>query len=409
LLHPFFWLPAAQLTIHHPEQGTLAIERTPWGHKIRLAARAEHTPRIETEILLPEDVKRIELCNVVEVELLYAKQASYFAFPWALERPTFRYDIANGFVDPSKDLLEGACSDWFSLQQAVNVQDSAMSIDLAVADSPLVCLGDINRGSWRRQFTNSSSTIFSYLMNNYWSSKYAGQKTWELTNRYAITSGTRFEPGETERFGLQTRTPMEVGDIKSSDKLPARVGTLPPAHAGFVELTPGNLVLTALKVAEDGHGLVARVRETSGRPTQGVLRLPLMQVTSANEANAVEVAGKSLAIGKEGVRFDVKPNQVLTLRLNISVPPPARRAAVSQVDYETNAAGAFSLSSSGGEEAASVAMPFTDETARWTTLGAPAVLPIRHAGEGAGAPSGHRGEHRTCRLSCGTGSNHRST
>jgi alpha-mannosidase len=95
------------------------VEKTPWGLKIRMTASALHTPRIETEVLLPEDVKRIELCNLVQVDLLYAKQACYFAFPWALSGPTFRYDIANGFVDPERDLLEGACSEWFCVQHWV--------------------------------------------------------------------------------------------------------------------------------------------------------------------------------------------------------------------------------------------------------------------------------------------------
>jgi hypothetical protein len=85
-----------------------------------MTASALHTPRIETEILLPDNAKRIELCDTVQVDLLYAKQASYFAYPWALSNPTFRYDIANGWVNPAKDLLEGACSEWFSIQHLVH-------------------------------------------------------------------------------------------------------------------------------------------------------------------------------------------------------------------------------------------------------------------------------------------------
>ncbi|HEY5911299.1 MAG TPA: glycosyl hydrolase-related protein, partial [Verrucomicrobiae bacterium] len=290
-------------------------ERTPWGRRIRLVARAEHTPLIETEILLPDGVKRIELRNTIQVDLLYAKQASYFAFPWAMSKPQFRYDIANGFVDPAKNLLEGACSEWFSLQQTVNVEDGQASVDLGVVDAPLLSLGDIYRGRWPCYFTNASPTVFSYLLNNYWSAKWAGQKSWELASRYAITSGPHFAPAETARFGRETRTPFEISELKASDKPPGRAGRLPPAEAGFVLVEPQNIIVSAFKAAEDGRGLVLRVLETGGRECDGAVRLPLFRVSSATEATAVETPGKALKCDSDSVRFHIKPNQILTIRL----------------------------------------------------------------------------------------------
>jgi hypothetical protein len=316
LLHPFRWLPPADLTIHHAELGTLAgVEKTPWGQTIRMTASAMRTPRVETEILLPNNEKQIELRNVIQVDFLYAKQASYFAFPWAMSNATFRYDIPNGFVDPAKDLLEGGCSDWFAVQHVVNVEDANASVALAVVDAPLVCLGDIYRGRWLPQFTNGSPVVFSYALNNYWSPKWAGKKGGELRYRYVLTSGQRFDAASSARWGREARFPLEVAALKSSDKLPGIHGTLPPAEAGFITLAPDNLLLTAFKAAEDGQGLILRVYETAGRESDGVLKLPFMNITSAEEATAVEVPGKSLKHDAGGVRFRIRPNQVLTLRL----------------------------------------------------------------------------------------------
>jgi alpha-mannosidase len=264
---------------------------------------------------LPDDVKRIELCYRVRVDLLYAKQASYFAFPWALSSPTFRYDIANGFVDPERDLLEGACSEWFSVQHWVSTADAHACVDLAVVDAPLVCLGDINRGYWPRRFTKRSSTVFSYVLNNLWSSKWAGQKSWELLNRYAITSGPRFDPARAGRLGREARCPLEIAEIKTSDKLPEGRGRLPAAGASFAALAPENVVITALKAAEDDRGLIVRALEIAGRESDGILRLPLVAVSSAKKANAVEVPGKPLPSDAHGVRFHIRPYQALTIRL----------------------------------------------------------------------------------------------
>jgi hypothetical protein len=316
LMHPFHWLSPAELTIHHPENGHVAgFEKAAWGQKVRLSASALHTPSIETELLLPDDRKEIELCNTIQVDLLFAKQASYFAFPWAVAQPTFRYDIPNGFVNPATDLLEGGCNDWFSIQHLVNVEDRAASISVAAVDAPLVCLGDIYRGRWLAQFTNVSATVFSYALNNYWSPKWAGKKSAELKYRYVITSAARFDPAGAARFGREACSPLEVAALKSSDKLPGLRGTWPRAEAGFARLSPDHLVLTALKAAEDGQGLVARVLETAGQEADGLLELPFLNVSSAKEANAVEVPGRALMINAEGVRFHIKPHHFVTLRL----------------------------------------------------------------------------------------------
>jgi len=316
LMHPFPWLPPADLTVHHPENGRLlGIEKTPWGQRIRLTASALHTPRIETEILLPDDRKQIELCNIIQVDLLLAKQAAYFAFPWAAAPPTFRYDIPNGFVNPATDLLEGGCNDWFSIQTLVNVEAPGVSVSVAAADAPLVCLGDIYRGRWQGQFTNRSATVFSYALNNYWSPKWAGKKSAELKYRYVITSGAKFDPADCARWGREACSPLEAAALKSSDKLPGLRGTLPPAEAGFARLSPDSLALLAFKAAEDGQGLVARVLETAGQESDGLLELPFLTVTSAREANAVEVPGRTLTSNGGSIHFHVKPHQVLTLRV----------------------------------------------------------------------------------------------
>ncbi len=322
LLHPYRWLPPPRLTIHQPANGVLlGVERTPWGQVIRMRASAAHTPNVRTEILLPDDLKEIEFNDTIQVDLLYAKEAAYFAFPWAMSEPTFNCEIADGFLNPAKDLLEGACSDWFSVQDLVNVCDARGSANLAIVDSPLVCLGAIDRGRWPRWFHSPSSAVFSYILNNYWSPKWKGKKSGVLRNRYVITSGPRFDSAQALRFGRQARQPLEVAQLKSSDKLARTLGTLPPGEASFINLKPPNLLMTAFKAAEDGQGLVVRVLETAGRQTEGVLKLPFLKVTSARQANAVEAPGARLENDDSGVHFEVKPHRVVTLKLTTENQP----------------------------------------------------------------------------------------
>ncbi len=311
-------LPYAELTVHHPSNGKLTgVEKTPWGYVVKMIAQAVNTPKIETEILLFDNEKRIEIHNRIHKQLTYAKEAAYFAFPWAASKPTFRYEIPNGWVDPERDLLAGASVEWSAVQNAVSVEDGTNSVTLAVVDAPLVSLADINRGRWPDRFMKKSVTVFSYALNNYWFTNTPGGQSGDFVFRYALTSGGRFDPVQAARFGREARTPLEVEELLPSDKLAGAKGRLPAGEASLASIAPENLVINAVKGAEDGQGLIVRVYESAGQATEGTLTLPWVDVTSANEANAVEVNGKRLESDAHSVRFHIDPHRVMTIRVGM--------------------------------------------------------------------------------------------
>jgi alpha-mannosidase len=319
LTHLARHLPYAELTVQRAEQGQIeAVQKTPWGHVVRLSARGMNTPEIETEIDMPDDEKRIEFRNRIRKDLTYAKEAVYFAFPWAAQNPAFRFDSAVGWIDPERDLLLGGCNEWFAPQNWVNVEDAGAAMTLAIVDAPLVSLGDINRGRWPARFEKSSATVFSYALNNYWFTNTPAGQSGEFVFRYAITSGSRFDPQAAARFAREARTPLEVSHLRGFDKFLDREpapGSLPAGGASLVEIAPANVVVSALKGAEDGDGIVLRVQEVAGRAADGRITLPLISIASAYEANGVEVPGKNLEADDHSVRFSIKPHQVLTIRL----------------------------------------------------------------------------------------------
>jgi alpha-mannosidase len=247
--------PGAELTVHHPEEGQIvSVEKTPWGHVVRLAARALHTPRIESEILLPDEEKRLEIRNRIRKDPTDAREAAYFAFPWAATNPTFRLDTANGWVNPEKDQLEGGTSEWFAAQNWMNVEDSTAALTLAVVDAPLVSLGDINRGRRHGKFSGASAAVFSCLLNNYGVRNAAAGQSGEFVFRYAITSSARFEPEKVARFAREARAPLEVSLFRTRGKrlrAEAKPGSIPPGAATLVEVAPDNLAISALKGTED--------------------------------------------------------------------------------------------------------------------------------------------------------------
>ncbi len=88
----------------------------------------------------------------------------------------------------------------------------------------------------------------------------------------------------------------------------------------FLRITPDNVVLTALKKAEDGNGVILRVYEAVGRKAK--VRMEFFQnVESARVVNLLEEYEKEfdkrVEVRKNKVEFDIKPFEIVTLRVKL--------------------------------------------------------------------------------------------
>lgn len=90
-------------------------------------------------------------------------------------------------------------------------------------------------------------------------------------------------------------------------------GALGAQHS-FAQLEPANLVLTAMKKAEDDDGLVLRFYEWAGKPAQAILRLP-EGATGAVETNLMEKEQNQLAITEGAVSLSVKPYEIKAIKV----------------------------------------------------------------------------------------------
>jgi len=95
----------------------------------------------------------------------------------------------------------------------------------------------------------------------------------------------------------------------------AHAGMLPAEHS-FVSVAPENVVLTAVKKAEDADGLILRVYEWAGKDATVEFHVP-PGAKSATVTNLMETPeGQPLAIEGDVVKAPIYPYEILTVRVD---------------------------------------------------------------------------------------------
>ncbi len=309
-------LPLADLTVSTSRLGRVAgVRKTSYGQILTYQTSGVHAPSIETDVILFDHEKKIEFVNRLHKEPVNNKEAIYFAFPVAAEHPQFSYEIQNGWVDPSHDLLQGANVTWFTVQHWVRVATPEVSVGLIPVDSPLVTLGDINRGTWPDRFEPKSGTIFSYALNNYWHTNFRRVQSGDFTFRYVLTSGKELAPEELARLGRDAMTPIEIGQLIGNDKFGDPAEPLPPNPTSFLEVSAPNVVVENWKVAEDNQGTILRLLEVGGQAASARVDFPLFSLDRAWLANAAEENQDQLAVTGHSLEIALKPHQFVTVRI----------------------------------------------------------------------------------------------
>jgi alpha-mannosidase len=196
------------------------------------------------------------------------------------------------------------------------VQQDGVSSTILPLDASLVTLGDINRGAWPDQFGQRPGNIFSYVMNNYWTTNYRAGQGGHFRFRYIITSTAATDDAQLSRLGWEEMTPLEKDEITPQDKALNTPGPLNGKQDSFLHVNDPDLVLTTWKPAEDGNGTILRFLDLGGATRTVSVETPLLQLQQAWQTDAVERDQSQLSlIGTHEFQITVHPHEIVTVRL----------------------------------------------------------------------------------------------
>ncbi|MCX6574225.1 MAG: hypothetical protein NTX99_09570 [Candidatus Aminicenantes bacterium] len=256
-----------------------AGERGPVSASLVVRSAPKMCASLEQRIVLYDDVKRIDLVNVLDKEETFHPEAVYFAFPFAVgpgaAAPGVRFEIAGADMAPGTEQLPGTTLDWQTAQHWVEFSGQDARVVWSPVEAPLVQFGDINTGKWQKTFSPANAWVFSYAMNNYWMTNFKASQEGRVEFRYSLTStapvpaaagaGPASDRVASTRFGWEVHTPLVTAWIPAGNK-----GPITAAEAPALSVDVPNVIVQALWLDEDGTA-VARLREIAGQPAEGRL------------------------------------------------------------------------------------------------------------------------------------------
>jgi len=214
------------------------------------------------EIRLYHESPQVELLYTAQKRRVFDPESIYVAFPFSLKQGRVVYETLGGVVEPESQILHGAASDWQTMQNFVAVRSPRGQIILQSDEVPLIQIGAINTGRYQRAMRVDKTHIFSWVMNNYWTTNFVAAPEGELRWSYRIVSDADSSNGFASRSGLAGHTPFL-----------ARL--LEPGHAekatsdgSILSIESDSLLLVAARPAKHWDGVVLHLREVEGRPAK---------------------------------------------------------------------------------------------------------------------------------------------
>jgi hypothetical protein len=268
-------------------------------------------PEAQLEVVLFEKERRIDFNYRIRKDHTLDKEAVYFAFPFAGASPKFRYEIGGGNVRPNEDQFPGACRDWFSVQRWVTVNTTEAGVAWSPVDTPLVTFCQMSPGNWFDELPITNGTLFAYAMNNYWFTNYKASQDGWFTFHYSITSDKAIDPAAASLFGESVQAPM-----RAIVSMPGKqTGPKLPASMSLCTIEPANVMLTTVKPADDGRGVIFRIREIAGQDTDARIAVNVPGAGKVSRCDLVERDQESLPLRDKSLQVRIKANGMTTIRV----------------------------------------------------------------------------------------------
>jgi alpha-mannosidase len=295
----------ATITIH--EQGPLVAS-------LRVTSDAPGCHTLSREIRLSCGSDCVEIFNLVDKQRLIAKsyiapegkESLNFAFAFHVPDGEIKMDVPFGVFRPETEQIPSACKNWLTVGTWADIANKDFGVTWITLDAPLVQVGHLSANLlnsqtdhtvWRKKI-EPTQKLFSWAMNNHWSTNYRAYQDQPTLFRYAI------RPYQ----GAQSNADSTLAATRHAQPLLALLGRgAAPSGKSLLTVNSPSVTVTGLKPADDGGGLILRLFNTSEKPAEASLSEPDLKFYLSSTH---EQAGKRI----ENNHLTFKPFELMTIR-----------------------------------------------------------------------------------------------
>ena len=277
---------------------------------------------LSREVRAISGLDKIEFINAVDKKKIYDKESVRFAFPFGINDPEVRLDIAWSVVRPEADQIEGANKNYFTVQRWADVSGGGRGMTLATVDAPLLEIGGMTGEAWmsepgRRWMKESapSSLLYSWAMNNSWHTNYKAEQEGTAVFRYALRAHKKFDHAQAYRFGVEQSQPLVVIPAEAKGS----------SLSSPFQLAAGSPVaVTSIRPSRDGQSLLVRLYNPTPIPQRAAIQwkkgpAPRAAICTADETEIGALPGE----------IDFEPFDVKTIKI-YSPAPGGRLTSATQ-------------------------------------------------------------------------------
>ncbi len=219
---------------------------------------------ITCEICLYKGVKQVEFRYAMKKLAVTDPEGVYVAFPFATNREAeVVYEVAGGAVEAGKEQIDGSATDWQGVQNFVMLKEDGFGVTFVSPEIPIVQLGGLNLGKFLPANRKPLPVIYSWVLNNYWTTNFLASQEGELRWSYTITSGAKVTRQSSADFALNRRIPVLSRVLPASPRAGEN-----RQEVSLMEALPSNLLMVDALPLDDGTGIRLQIRETAGKDTR---------------------------------------------------------------------------------------------------------------------------------------------
>ncbi|MEW6755155.1 MAG: glycosyl hydrolase-related protein [Candidatus Latescibacterota bacterium] len=274
------------------------LSRGPVCTGLRITTSAPTCPQVTQEIVLYDEVKRVDLATRLLKDSTPAVEL-YFAFPFAAPHPVFHFEGSHSVIRPQRDQFPGSNSNYYSVQHWAEVSSDGVGIVLAPREAHLLEFGGlwpcyvsqahhgVTPPDFGRPFVGPEDLtrghVYAFVLDANFRTNFQPTQQGDLLWRYSLTAHAGgWESGWPAAFGWGAANPLEAALCQGP-----QAGVRPPCGS-FCQVDSDHVLVTALKRAEDGEGLILRLTEVCGQEAEVTLALPSLALRRAWRTDLVE-------------------------------------------------------------------------------------------------------------------------